>query len=87
MKKILSLAVLGLLVFAGSAVWAQDSTSAGTSVSTPVVSATPVVKHKTKKAKKKSFAPAQVWVCPMDGYTSDKPGKCPKCGMDLVQKQ
>jgi hypothetical protein len=25
------------------------------------------------------------WVCPMhDGGESDHPGKCPKCGMDLV---
>lgn len=23
------------------------------------------------------------YACPMDGYKSDKPGKCPKCGMDL----
>lgn len=28
------------------------------------------------------------WVCPMEecGTHADKPGKCPKCGMDLVQK-
>ena len=28
-----------------------------------------------------------VYVCPMDSdVVSDKPGKCPKCGMDLVKK-
>lgn len=26
------------------------------------------------------------YVCPMDGYTSDKPGKCPKCGMKLEKR-
>ncbi len=25
----------------------------------------------------------KMYVCPMDGYASDKPGKCPKCGMTL----
>lgn len=24
------------------------------------------------------------YVCSMDGYSSDKPGKCAKCGMDLI---
>jgi len=29
---------------------------------------------------------AQDWVCPMDpDIRSDKPGKCPRCGMDLVK--
>ena len=28
------------------------------------------------------------YVCPMHPeVTSDKPGKCPKCGMDLVEKK
>lgn len=39
--------------------------------------AVPVKAKNTKKAK---------YVCPMDGYTSNKPGKCPKCGMDLVKQ-
>ncbi|MEK7474167.1 MAG: heavy metal-binding domain-containing protein [Candidatus Coatesbacteria bacterium] len=29
----------------------------------------------------------QVWACPMGHYTGDKPGKCPKCAMDLVQQK
>jgi hypothetical protein len=30
-------------------------------------------------------AKKQHWVCPMhDGGESDHPGKCPKCGMDLI---
>jgi Cu(I)/Ag(I) efflux system membrane fusion protein len=30
-----------------------------------------------------------VWVCPMpeDSFVSDKPGRCPKCGMKLVRKE
>lgn len=31
-------------------------------------------------------AAAEVWACPMGHFTSDKPGKCPTCGMDLVKK-
>jgi hypothetical protein len=30
----------------------------------------------------------ELYVCPMHPEeTSDKPGKCPKCGMDLVKKE
>jgi len=29
----------------------------------------------------------KMYVCPMDGYTSDKPGECPLCGMDLEEKE
>ncbi len=28
---------------------------------------------------------AKKYFCPMDGFTSDKPGKCEKCGMDLIE--
>jgi hypothetical protein len=39
-------------------------------------------KGKTTKAAK------VVYTCPMHPeVTSDKPGKCPKCGMDLVKKK
>ncbi len=31
-------------------------------------------------------AAAKKYFCPMDGFESDKPGKCEKCGMDLVEK-
>ena len=31
---------------------------------------------------------AMTYTCPMHPeVTSDKPGKCPKCGMDLVEKK
>ena len=29
----------------------------------------------------------KMYVCPMDGYASDKPGKCPLCGMDLEEEE
>jgi hypothetical protein len=30
--------------------------------------------------------PSEVYVCPMGCSTSDKPGKCPVCGMTMVKK-
>ncbi len=40
------------------------------------------MQHKTTQAPKK------LYTCPMHpGVVSDKPGKCPKCGMDLVEKK
>ena len=29
----------------------------------------------------------KTYVCPMGEYESDKPGKCPKCGMTMVEKK
>lgn len=29
----------------------------------------------------------KMYVCPMDGYASDKPGECPLCGMNLEEKE
>ncbi len=29
----------------------------------------------------------KTYVCPMGEYEGDKPGKCPKCGMNLVEKK
>jgi rubrerythrin len=58
--------------------------SPGTALTTPTVKA-----QKRKKIKKaaKSQSEKTVWVCPMGDFTGDKPGKCPNCGMDLVEKK
>lgn len=39
-----------------------------------------------ESAKNKTESPAEMYTCPMpeDSVFSDKPGKCPKCGMKLV---
>jgi rubrerythrin len=89
MKKIMSLLMGAALLVSVQVVRADDAT--GTAMSTPTTKAAPVAKKKAKKSKKKA-APkastaAKTYICTMDGYTSDKPGKCPKCGMDLVEKK
>lgn len=38
------------------------------------------------KDEKKQVA-QEKYVCPMDGYSADKPGNCPKCGMKLVLRK
>jgi hypothetical protein len=48
----------------------------------------PAKMKKSKKVKKAAKAAKERWVCPMnDGGESDKPGRCPKCGMDLVKEE
>jgi len=44
-------------------------------------------KSKTSKAKKDTGAVSKIYTCPMHpDVLSDKPGKCPKCGMALLEK-
>jgi len=38
---------------------------------------------KSPYAGKPVAKPVIKYVCPMGDYTGDKPGKCPKCGMEL----
>jgi hypothetical protein len=91
MKKLLSLLMGMALLVAVQAARAGDM-GKGEGMSTPTTKSTPEAKPKVQKAKKKAakkkMAPlAKGYVCPMDGFASDKPGKCPKCGMDLVEKK
>ncbi len=94
MKRLLSCLMGAALLLAAQSLWA-DSTGNGAGLSTPVASATPVSTpkkaSKAKKSKKKAVKPAAqaVWVCPMGDYSGPKTadGKCPKCGMDLVEKK
>ena len=50
----------------------------------------PVVKvpvAKTENLQKKKVTAKEVYTCPMHPEIAmDKPGKCPKCGMNLVKK-
>jgi uncharacterized paraquat-inducible protein A len=92
MKRLLSLLMGAVLLMAVQAVWADTSTDTGTGMSTPGMGATPMTTPtaKAKKAKKSKKKKDQtVWVCPMGDYSGPKTadGKCPKCGMDLVEKK
>ncbi|MDR3706062.1 MAG: heavy metal-binding domain-containing protein [Paludibacteraceae bacterium] len=43
---------------------------------------------KKAEAKTSETKTAVIYTCPMHPEVqSDKPGKCPKCGMDLVEKK
>jgi hypothetical protein len=96
MKKIFGLTVIlagGLLMAAVGGQADQAAPAAGTtpSVSQPTAATTPAVKaKKAKKAKKAAKKEAKaIWVCPMGDYSGPKTadGKCPKCGMDLVEQK
>jgi Cu(I)/Ag(I) efflux system membrane fusion protein len=45
--------------------------------------------HSMSQIQKADSLPHEIWVCPMpqDSFVSDKPGRCPKCGMALVKKE
>jgi len=53
------------------------------------VIATACNNNKDPHASRKIEAPKDIYTCPMpeDSVFSDKPGKCPKCGMDLIKKE
>ena len=96
MKKILGLLLGAVLLIAVSTVWA-DEMGKKDEVATPTTNTTPVAKHKSKasvsghkkKTKVSSKKAASVWYCSMGDYTGPKTadGKCPKCGMDLIEKK
>ena len=91
MKKLLSL-MMGMTLLLAVQVVRADEAGNPAGVSTPSAGSAPAVKHKAKKTKKKAAAKnrapmAKTYICTMDGTTSDKPGKCPKCGMDMVEKK
>lgn len=47
----------------------------------------PFLENPEKYVGKKQAAQAKKYVCPMGDYQGGKPGKCPKCGMDLKEKK
>ncbi|MBI5744068.1 MAG: YHS domain-containing protein [Elusimicrobia bacterium] len=44
-------------------------------------------KYAVKEKPKQSSPKARLYICPMGDYQGDKPGKCPKCGMNLQEKK
>jgi hypothetical protein len=71
------------------AAMAQDApVGATTTAAAKTVTSVKAKKPKAKKPAKQVAAKKEHWVCPMhDGYESDHPGKCKKCGMDLVKEE
>lgn len=47
----------------------------------------PFLGNPEKYLNKKQAAQHKKYICPMGCAESDKPGKCPKCGMNLVKKK
>ncbi len=72
MKKFVVVFLVSL--FFASIAYAADSATSTSGWPTPVQTAA-----KNLGAKK--------YFCPMDGFVSDKPGKCKKCGMELIEEE
>ena len=53
---------------------------------TPVAYAEQALQAGAEPVAQETAQVAEKYFCPMDGFESDKPGKCEKCGMDLVEK-
>jgi len=87
MKRIWGWVMVGVVVLAASAVRAQEEKKADeTMMAKPTVVSTPTVKaKKSKVAKPKTVKDS--YICPMCHIKSDKPGKCPQCGMDMVKEK
>ena len=90
MKKILGL-LLGVALLASvSMVWADEAAKTE-AVAKPAAATTPMAKSKAKKAKKKAAVKkaASTWYCSMGDYSGPKTadGKCPNCGMALIEKK
>ncbi len=72
-----TLMAMGLVLGAGAWGWADG---AGGGCCGGGMAGCPMVKATTQPTTR----PAGAYVCPMGDETSDKPGRCSKCGMDLV---
>jgi hypothetical protein len=72
MKRVRVILVIMVIMVIGSGILTSCSNQSG----------------QTDKAKQATTTGKELYVCPMHPEeTSDKPGKCPKCGMDLVKKE
>ena len=84
----LSLIVLGLLL-SGALSWvsAEEAKPAAPAAASATAPAKPAAKPMKKAAKKKAGAIKKeakaMYRCEHCNITSDKPGKCPACGMEM----
>lgn len=88
MKKLLLLALISFFPF--SSLLADASATAQASSATAAAASKPALVKKAHKPKKAKPAQAVVktYTCPMHPEViSHQPGRCPKCGMDLVEKK
>ena len=97
MKGILKLfaGALMVLFFSVNFVSAKEPAAMGDGVQVSATATPMKTKMKAKKMKKgnkakkmKGSAKAEkaVYICPMCHIKSDKPGKCPECGMPMVKE-
>jgi hypothetical protein len=90
MKKPLLLALLCLLPFSSLLADASAPAQPGAATATAKAADKPALVKKAKKAKKAKALKAveKTYTCPMHpDVISHHPGRCPKCGMDLVEKK
>lgn len=99
----LFVAALGAALLLAPAAWSHEDGMQGAegmqhgAMKDGAVSGTAKAGHrpKMKKGKKAEHPKKEAkrvkrmhWVCPMhDGGEGDKPGPCPKCGMDMVEEE
>jgi len=81
MKNFFSYLMAGLFLLAVNAAKAEQTSAPGAKP-TPAA----VVKHKKAKTAKVKKEVKDVYVCSMCHVKSDKPGKCPQCGMEMVKE-
>ena len=78
MKKVIYVFLISFVILSTGFSQNQKNTVATTKASTV----------QTDKQQKKTVSEKVVYTCPMHPEVlTDKPGKCPKCGMNLVKKE
>lgn len=52
-----------------------------------MVKTTEIVDNHPQKGSQPKTKVVTKYVCPMDGSTADVKGECPKCGMQMIEKE
>lgn len=91
-KVTLILLVSLVLVLGSTSLYAQDEVKKDVKKKTACCKADAKQKAACKEHAEKAAGKIEhktIYVCPVEGckYKSDKPGKCPKCGKELVKKE